>query len=480
MNYPLSLEQTPKQKQTVSQRLMMTPQMQKAIELLQAPIMELSQKVEEEMENNPVLEYLEEEGSEAEASEASEPQEMDFDERHLDILRNLDEEFRDHFAESETYNPRRTRDEERFKAYLESSIVDTPTLFDHLMRQAHEEGFSKDELAIAEIIFGCLDQQGYLSSDVSEIAACFNLAEEEVARVLKKVQEFDPPGVAAHDLRELLLLQLKRKKLEGSLAYQIIDRCYDNLLHNRLPQIQKALQVPMENIKEAIQTDISHLEMHPCSHYEEAQAPVLVPDASIKLDEGKLTINVHDGDLQPLRLNRKYLRMLDDPAVAQETKQFIKTKVLSAKWLLKSLTQRNDTLSKIADVIGVKQRAFFLSPEGKLRPMTMKEVADEIDLHESTVARAVANKAIDTPRGLFPLRFFFSNAFIDHKGESHSSKTVKAMIKTLIDEEDKKKPLSDDQISVALKRRGITCARRTIAKYRIELKLGNTRQRRRY
>jgi RNA polymerase sigma-54 factor len=483
MPYPLSLLQQGKQQQTpqLTQRLMMTPQMQQAIELLQAPIMELTQKIEREMEGNPVLEYLEEEEEVSEEpQEAEDLEEISFDEGQFDILRQLDEEFRDHFAESEGYQPKRSQEEDKLKVFLENSIEQKPSLFEHLMQQAREESFSPREMEIAEVIFGHLDNQGYLKTPVGEISQYFHFSEGEIAPVLEKIRQFDPPGVAARDLCDVLKAQLIYKGKKESLAYAIVDGYFDDLLHNRLPQIQKGLKASMEDIREAIHGEIAHLNLHPCSHYNVEETPVMIPDISLQLENDALLSVVNDGDLQPLRLNRKYLRMLDDPTVAEETKRFIKTKVLSAKWLLKNIDQRGDTLHRIAEWIAKEQRAFFLAPDGKLKPKTMKALAEDLELHESTVARAVANKVIDTPRGIFPVRFFFSNAYTDQQGEDISSKTVKQLLKKLIDEEDKKKPLSDEALSQAIERRGIHCARRTVAKYRQELNFGTAQQRRNY
>lgn len=482
MSYSLYQQQLPKQQQKLTQRLMMSPQMQQAIDLLQAPVFELSQKVEREMESNPVLEYIdpEEEIESSEEKAEKVEEEIDFEEHQLDILKQLDDEFRDHFAESEGYNPRRSSEEEKLKSFLESSIEDQPTLFEHLIQQAKEEGFNEKEMQIAEVICGQIDRQGYLKNSPEEIAFDFHFERDEVEKVLKKVQSFDPPGVAARDLREVLLAQLMQKGSQASLAYAIIESHFDDLLHNRLPQIQKALNEPMEKIRHAVHEEIACLNLHPCSVFDDRKAPPLIPDASLELENGALTVRVHDGDLQPLRINRKYLRMLDDPNVAEETKQFIKTKILSARWLLKNLDQRGDTLYKIAEAIAKRQRSFFMTPDGKLHPMTMKMLAEELSLHESTIARAVSNKVLDTPRGIFQMRFFFSNAFVDSQGRDLSSKTVKQMVQQLIDEEDKAHPLSDEEISKALTKRGIECARRTVAKYRQELKVGNTQQRRKY
>lgn len=487
MPYPISLDLQPKGTQKQTQRLMMTPQMQQAIHMLQLPILELVQAIDFEVEQNPVLEYFSEEEGGQDGGEEDEilvkeapEKEMEFDDRQLEILKHLDDDFRDLFAESGQFIPRRSVEEDKRKVFLDSMIQDSTTLAEHLLAQAREVLSRPIDLQIFEILLGYIEESGFLGTPIEEIALCFSLDPDEVRKVLKVMQGFDPIGVGAQNVRDALLIQLKGLKLEGSLPYLIVERHYDDLLHNRLPKIQKGLKVSLQEIHQAIQNEIAKLNLHPGSSFSKGEAPTLIPDVRIEQEGESLLIFVNEEQLKPLRLNRKYLRMLDDEALLKETKEFIRSKVLSAKWLVKNLHQRHETLERITSFLVERQRDFFMSPEGKLKPLAMKNVADELHLHESTIARAVANKYIETPRGIFLFRYFFSNAYVDSKGEDVSAKTVKELIRELISKEDKRKPFSDEVLSQSIKAKGIHCARRTVAKYRKELKIGNTQQRREY
>lgn len=465
--------------------------MQQAIHLLQLPIMELTTAIEQEMEQNPVLEYIGDDSEEAfkdpesdesadMTEEGSPEREVDFDEHKLEILKHLDDEYRDYLSDSEQFVPKRTRDEEKQKAYLESSIQASPSLFEHLMEQAREVFLNPGEMKIAETLLGHLDENGLLTTPLEEVANCFSIDKNKLQQVLAVIQTFDPVGVGAQDVREVLLIQLRAKNKQDTLAYKIIDRFYDDLLHNRLPMIQKGLKVSMEELHDVIQNEIAHLDLHPGTSYSQTEAPTLIPDVKLRQEGDVFIPDVNEDVLKPIRLNRKYLKMLDDPDTARETKDFIKSKVLSAKWLIKNIHQRNETLNRIAQFLGTWQKEFFQSTDGKLQPLTMRMLSEELGLHESTIARAVSHKYIETPRGLYPVRYFFSNAYIDTKGRDVSSKTIRDLLTELIDKEDKRHPLSDEALSHQISEHGIKCARRTIAKYRTELSIGNTQQRRKY
>jgi RNA polymerase sigma-54 factor len=359
-------------------------------------------------------------------------------------------------------------------------IQEKPSLFEHLMTQARERFNDPQELKIAEIIFGHLDPDGLLSTPLGEIAAFFSLDLAQIEKVYQIIQSFEPEGIGGRNIQEVLLTQLRLKGLQDSLAYKIIEQHYDDLLHNRLPVLQKAFKVSMAEVRKSIQEDIARLNLHPGMAYTQEEAQALVPDVRLRQEGEALFIEVNEERLLPLRLNRKYLKMLDDPSLSSETKEFIRSKVLSARWLMKNVHQRNDTLHRIAESIIQHQKAFLLASEGKLKPWVMKDLAEELGVHESTIARAVANKYIDTPKGILPFRYFFSNAYVDIKGNSCSSKTVRDLVKEIISREDAHHPVSDETISRRLRNLGIPCARRTVAKYRAFLGIGNTQQRRVY
>lgn len=482
---PMSLKFSPKQTQSMKQlqRLMMSPQMQQALNFMQMPVQELMAAIDYEMEQNPVIELLEEIASEQEVereNEASDEKELEFNDDDFEIMKRLDEDFRDHFAQSENYSLYRTQEEEKLKSFLEQSIPVKESLYEHLVKQAHESFNTLEEIAMAELLIGYFDEDGFFTNSISEVSLLSEYPEDALKKVLKEIQTFEPYGVGATSLRHSLLIQLERRKQKDTVAYEILRSHYDDLLHNRIPEIKKRLGCTLQEVNEAVQQTIARLDFHPGKIYVENMVQHIVPDVSLKEEGEELVVTVNDDYVPTLRLNRRYLRMMEDPEISKETKEFIKGKLLSAKWLLKNIDQRNDTIFRIVTYLAKVQRGFFINPEGTLTPLTMKQVADELGVHESTVARAVAQKYLDSPRGVVSLKSMFTNAYRTDMGEDISSKTVKDALAKLIDEENKQRPFSDEKLSKLLERRGIHCARRTVAKYRSQLQIGNAFQRREY
>lgn len=465
----------------------MSPQMQQALYLMQVPVMELALVIQEEMEQNPLLEYSEEEEpldeDEGERKADEDPTieaELIFDDKDFEILKHLDEEFDDHFAGSETEQITRTAEQQQRQTFLEQSIPFRKSLFEHLMQQAKETFETEEELEISEAIIGNVDENGFLWVPLREIAILGDWAESQLEKVLREIQTFEPFGVGACSLQEAFLIQLRCRHQENTLAYRIIDQHWEDLLHNNILAIKKKLKRPLHEIKEAIDRRISLLDFRPGAFYSNLTVQSITPDVSLVLNDNQLAVVINDQDLPTLRFNSRYLRMLEDDNLPKETKDFIRNKIMSARWLLKNIDQRNNTLRRIVEVLAKYQEGFFLDPKGTLTPLTMKAIAEELGVHESTITRAVANKYLDSPRGLFPLRDFFSYAYMTSEGQEMSSKTVRQLLKEMIADENKQKPLSDDAISQLLKGRGIICARRTVAKYRSEMGIGNTKQRRQF
>ncbi|MEI8124605.1 MAG: RNA polymerase factor sigma-54 [Parachlamydiaceae bacterium] len=478
------------------QRLIMSRQMQQAIHFLKTPIMELSPLVDAEMEQNPVLEYaeegeeldqktdeqeqIEEEVDELTENEDSVPEEqLSFKENDFEILHRLDEEFRDHFFESGDNSAGSFKNDE-LRAFVESSITTKETLFEHLVEQAKFSFPNQKDFGIAEALIGNIDERGFLTTPLSEIALTTHASVVDVEVILKEIQTFHPVGIGARDLRESLLIQLHFQNKEKTLAYDIVEKCFDDLLKNKITAIRNKLHCTAEQIGEAIDQDIAKLDLHPGAQLSREIVPYIVPDVVVRQEGDNLVVAVNDESLPPLRLNRRYLRMLEDKTLAKETKDFITQKILSAKWLIHNIMQRNNTIEKIAEDLIKRHRSFFLESRGKLVPLTMKTVADELALHESTIARAVSNKYIDTPKGLLPFRAFFTSGIATDEGEQMSSGTVRDILKDLVDKEDKRHPLSDESLAALMRKMGIKCARRTIAKYRVLLKIGTAQQRRKF
>jgi RNA polymerase sigma-54 factor len=494
MTYPISLNLSQKQAPSLKQmqRLIMSPQMQQALNLLQLPILELSAVIEKEIEENPILERSTDEEQQdedfqqivsetteelAENVEVSTEQELKFDDQDFEIMRRLDEDFREYFSDSASYASPHDTEDEKLTLFLESSIRSQSTLFEYLMGQASQTFSTEGDLKIAEALIGNLDEKGLLQPSLDEIALLNDFDVNEVKKVLIEIQNFDPPGIGAQNLQEALLIQLRNRGKKKSLAYQILERHFQDLLHNRILQIQKKLKCSIKEIRDAIQHDIAKLDLHPGTRFSREVVQPIVPDVKIEEDNGQLKIVVNDDFLPSFHLNKRYLKLLDDETLPLETRDFIKQKFFSAKWLMRNIFQRSETIEKIAVFLAEKQSDFMLNPKGKLVPMTMKLVAQELNLHESTIARAVSNKYLSCPQGILSLKSFFTVGYATEIGEDISSQTVREALFEIISKENKKHPLSDAAISSALKAQGIDCARRTVAKYRNSFGIEKARQR---
>ncbi len=479
MAYKMSMNPSsdPSLSQKQTQRLMMSYEMQQALNLLQMPIMELAEQVEHELEENPVLELIEEEGN-PEMEEHHDEDELNFETDNFEVLKEIDDSFTDMMNDQPKAH--RTQEDDKKQSFLESLMLNEQSLNDLLLTQAREVINDPEKLQIAEIIIGNLEESGLFQSDLAEIAKYNHLDQAKLEEVLKIIQTFDPPGIAALTIREALLTQLRAQKKERSLAYEIIDKYYDELIHHKIPLIQKKLKVDSHVIQETIENEIKHLNLHPAAAVSTGLTPYITPDVTIKEIDGRLEIMVNNESIPPLRLNRSYLKLLQNENCSEETKKFVLSKLNDAKWFMKTIHQRGNTLQRITELLVQKNRDFFLSEEGKMVPLTMKTLAHELELHESTIARAVMNKYVDSPRGLLPLRSFFNSTFETTDGESLSSRTIKDLIVDLIQKEDKTTPLSDDKIAEIIRMKGISCARRTVAKFRSQLQIGNQHQRRKF
>lgn len=490
-----SMQHGQRQNLKQSQRLMMSPQMQQAISMLQMPIQELALKAEAEIATNPIFEDemearheacdIEEEAAELAIHEAplssdTPTEEMTFDANDFSILTRLDDEFQEHWKESGNYAMQQTREEEKRKSYMESSIQATTTLFDFLMDQARDTFSIPEEIEAAEQIIGNLDESGFLTSSIEEIASLNTLPVNLLDSVLQQIQTFRPYGVAASDLRHSLLIQLDCRGLRESLSYQIVQDQFDDLLHHRISVIHKKLGVSPGTIEEVIDRDIAHLDFHPGAWHSQEATHYITPDLTIEEGEdGGFQVRVNQERMPTLRINRKYLRMLSEEELPDDVREYLQTRLASGKWLLRNVYQRDQTLRRLGDYLLEHQADYLTNPQGELRPMTMKEISEALDLHESTIARAVSNKYLQCPKGLLLLRSLFTAAY-ETGGGLVSSNTVKERLQEIIAAEEKGRPLSDEALSAKLSEVGVECARRTVAKYRKELGIGNASQRRRF
>lgn len=495
------LKQNLNQSQVQMHRLVMLPQMQQALHILQMPVMELASLVEACLAENPLvadseaeedfdgLEREIENENEDNSEEMAPEKELAFTDRDLSILDRLDDDFRSYFLESGEFRRTRTKDDAEKLVFAEQTICDEPSLFEHLMRQAHETFDNAEDLAIAEALIGNFDSRGFLTTSWSELVFFYHFPEDKLRAVLQMIQTFEPYGVGASNLQESLLIQLRCHGKQETLSAAIIEKHYDDLIHNRIPEIKKGLGCKVSDIENSLKNQIAHLDLHPGGCFRVQPVSLIIPDVTLTQEGDQIQISINEDFMPTWRINSRYLKMLQDPEIPKETKEYLQSKLASLKWLLRNVRQRNQTLISIAEYLCKKQKDFLINSEGKLKPMSMSKIAEDLSLNVSTVTRAVSNKYIWCLKGVLPLRTFFTSTLKNKgqekgkerdKGLDHSSHTARDLLKELIKNEDKKRPLSDADLSVLLKERGIECARRTVAKYRGDLNVGNAQQRRKF
>lgn len=474
----------------LAQRLVMTPSLQQAIKLLQMTRLELSTVVAQELVENPILEEIEEEPEEAPSTdnepqaETAESSEVENNSEDFDLEAYLTNVW-DSSSEPRTYEPREAPP-------LENTLTQEPDLYDHLLWQLHMADLSPRQCRLAEFIVGNLNPDGFLVASVDEILALAASSkgsdaesgelptDDEIEQAIELVQSLDPPGIACADLRHSLLKQLDdRGEPEGSLARRIVAEDWDAFLKRQLVALAKSYGVELAELEPAVDT-IKSLETRPGRRYNSERTQYVTPDVYVRKVSGEYIIQLNDDGLPRLRISGAYRKMLADLRAegnGTDAQQYIQDKLRSALWLIKSLDQRQRTIYKVANSIVSQQRGFLEHGIDYLRPMVLRDVASDIGMHESTVSRVVSNKYIHTPRGLSPMKFFFHSGIDREYGGDISSVTVKRKIEQLIQEEDPHKPISDSGLAAALKREGINIARRTVAKYRDELKLPSSTHR---
>ncbi len=459
--------------QEQTQKLMMTPELRLAIKILQLSTLELKEYIEEQLVENPVLEIVEESpevenDSSPETQKTKETEKFDIDwEQYFDDIGDVD--VKDKSVASGQEGPK-----------YESYVAEVPTLHDYLMFQLGLAGLNKEERTVGEFIIGNIDYNGYLHCSVGEAAAQCGISPAVVKKVLKTVQGFDPPGVGARDLSECLLLQYDQLELNNELLKEIINNHLEEIAEGKVIKVAKKLGVSLKEMQEAVDS-LRLLEPKPgrrFSHIDDTR--YIVPDIVIEKVEGEYIVLVNDVSIPRLTINPFYKEVVRGTFEDPEGRKFLEAKLNSAAWLMKSIEQRRLTLYKVARRIVDFQRDFFESGIKFLKPMNLKQVADTIGVHESTVSRATAGKYMQTPRGLFEMKFFFSSGISNTHGSSTSAEAVKKIIRELVDSEDPKKPLSDQKIADILNNRGIDISRRTVAKYRDEIGILPTSRRRRY
>ncbi|MFQ5739628.1 MAG: RNA polymerase factor sigma-54 [Acidobacteriota bacterium] len=453
----------------LSQRLAMTPSMLQKIELLQLNRMELSELLQQELAENPVLEDTQE-GVEAEAAE-SEQAEAD----EQEALDDFDYEY--FFGEYLTPSQRRLEferpdDRPSFETFLATSL----SLADHLNWQLNLSDVPKDLSEIAYFIIGNINEDGYLTLSTDEISEQLSVAVERVEEALRLVQSLDPPGVACRDLQECLLIQIQLSGLQGSLAEKLVRDHLPSLQTKRYKEIAKDLNCDLQEISEALEA-IRAFSPRPGQKYSSGKPAYIQPDVYIYKVDDDYQIVVSDDGMPKLRMNRAYRSLLKANTVSRDTKSFIKERMRSAFELLKSIDHRQQTIYRVCEVIVKQQREFLDRGIMSLKPMLLKDVAEELEVHSSTISRVVNNKYAHTPQGIFELRKLFTMGVEGDTGENISIPSVKEKIRKIIEDESPQKPLSDQKISRLLNRDGIQITRRTVAKYRDQMNIAGSRDR---
>ena len=454
--------------QRLSQRLILTPSLQQAIKLLPLTTLELAEVLEQEVMENPLLEEVpaqETAPDEIANEEAKEEQER------TDPLKDIDVEkfFEDYLDDGDR---RRTRPSEVPELPpIENTLTEQPDLYDHLSWQLHMSVSDELLLEIGDAIIQNVDEDGMLRASVSEIANLGPYPMDEVEKALCVVQNLDPPGVATRDLTECLRLQLRQLGLENSPTDVIVRDYMKQLQGHQYPEIGRQMGMNPDEVSHHLEI-IRRLDPKPGLKYSPDSSTYVIPDVFVVKEGDDYKIILNDDGLPKLRISPTYRRMLEiKDAGSEETRNYVKEKLRSALWLLKSVDQRQRTIYKVSESIVRHQRGFLDHGITQLKPLVLRDVATDIGMHESTVSRVVANKYMHTPRGVYELRFFFHSGITSTMGEAISSVSIKDKIKKMIDGEDPSRPLSDSRIAELLGGDGLPLARRTVAKYREELRI---------
>ena len=452
--------------------MVLAPQLRQSLELLQVPMLELRTLVRQEMEQNPTLEEqpqeeIEQIEIEPSAEKAAEEEAGFKDE--FDKLARLDEEWRDYFNQNQS-TQRYSSEEAARRQYFLDSLTTPESLQQHLMNQLALAGLSETDQQIGELLIGSVNEDGYLSSPLEELASSTGFPVVELERVLAVVQEFDPIGVASRDLRECLLIQLRRLGKEDSLAASVVSGHLDDLGARRFGDIARSLKISPEEVQEAARL-IATLEPKPGRIFVSDAASYVTPEVVVQRIDGDYAIILNNDQLPRLHISDQYKQLMSDNGTSAEVKSYIRDKVRAGLFLIKSINQRQQTIYNIAKEIVEVQREFLEHGVTHLRPLTMAQVASIVGIHETTVSRAIANKYMQTPRGTYEMKYFFTPGYRNADGQSVSNKAVKDAIAKLVAEEDPTHPLSDQVIVAKLGEQGFNVARRTIAKYRDELKI---------
>ena len=479
----------------LKQELKINPRLYQAMDLLYMPLLDLQQHLKQELLNNPFLDMVEPDEEDEEDGETQQQEEAN-PETEAEKEEKGEIDWEEILLDGFDAGGRREEHEER--EYYEPVTVDSRDLSDHLRDQVTLLDLTGRQMYLAEEFIGNINEDGYLACGLDKIVEGVNESVQKVAEELDRevsdlpqytmseaeemlgvIQSLDPPGVGARDLRECLMLQLREAGLEHSVPFRLVRDCFDELIAHRWSEISKRFGISPMDVQKAAD-EIAKLDPKPGLVYSDASDNYIIPDLIVDKIDGKYFVFLNDANLPRLKLSKAYQEIARDKKKFDgENKEFISNKLNSANWMIQAIEQRRQTMLKVMNYIVERQREFFEKGVQFLKPLTLREVAEVISMHESTVSRVTNEKFVQTPRGVLPLKFFFSSGLSTTAGEDVSARGIKAQIQKLVADEDPKHPLTDQAIVNILKETGVQIARRTVAKYRDQLGVLSARMRKR-
>ena len=479
----------------LKQELKINPRLYQAMDLLYMPLLDLQQHLKQELLNNPFLDMVEPDEEDEEDGETQQQEEAN-PETEAEKEEKGEIDWEEILLDGFDAGGRREEHEER--EYYEPVTVDSRDLADHLRDQVTLLDLNGRQMYLAEEFIGNINEDGYLACGLDKIVEGVNESVQKVAEELDRevsdlpqytmseaeemlgvIQSLDPPGVGARDLRECLMLQLREAGLEHSVPFRLVRDCFDELIAHRWSEISKRFGISPMDVQKAAD-EIAKLDPKPGLVYSDASDNYIIPDLIVDKIDGKYFVFLNDANLPRLKLSKAYQEIARDKKKFDgENKEFISNKLNSANWMIQAIEQRRQTMLKVMNYIVERQREFFEKGVQFLKPLTLREVAEVISMHESTVSRVTNEKFVQTPRGVLPLKFFFSSGLSTTAGEDVSARGIKAQIQKLVADEDPKHPLTDQAIVNILKETGVQIARRTVAKYRDQLGVLSARMRKR-
>ncbi len=469
--------------QRQTQQLVLAPQLRQSLKILQVAALDLRSVIQEELQSNPTLEELPMDGVSLEketqdaahdgATEApdinaptEQREEIDFS-KEFQILSKLDEDWHDHLANAGGAQPFTSEDAERRQHFFDSLVSET-SLQEHLLRQADLDELSPQVREALQHLVGSLDDRGFLTQTPADVALQTGLPLDAVQHAVQILRNLEPPGIGASSLADCLLLQLAAKGRAESLATRVIKHHFELLTRRRIPDIARKLNAPLDEIQIAIE-EIGLLDPAPGRRFADDSNRVVVPDVTVEKDGDQWVISLNNDYIPRLRISNTYRELIAKGTLNKQDRDYIRERMRSGKFLISSIEQRQQTIERITREIIRVQEEFFEKGVAQLKPLTMVQIAEAVGVHETTVSRAIANKYIRTPHGVFEMKYFFTPGYQADSGAAVSNKSVKEMISDQIALEDKAAPLSDQDLVAKLQDKGLKVARRTVAKYREEL-----------